>query len=739
MRRTRKTGASPPGTAPNPPDAPQGVRPRRAERENLVPDDPAEQLEAAAQRLRREGEELAERLEGLAADVRSGVERRDARLSAAVDAWLERRAATARLALGSAGGTSWAEPQTYDDLDRILAQVRAETFREEIEAAEADRASLVTMLRGTSNAAVLVGLQAAFDALDARLQELRSAAGLPREPRPLDLSDPRAPAELAPVGGLPVEQPLPEAVTDTAHAAQPRRTCGSPTSRTYRSPSPRTCRRRSPRTSPPHAPRAPLFPWRPARRSPRRSPLRRPVRSNPCGALFDEGTAAAPAVPTPPRHGSRPGGVPLAEGLGEPIPAPRQPVGAPSAGAPQQTPDGAEPTTAEPSPVTAECADVWTRVGDSPSPVEKLIAGGGLAEAYWLNRAAGEREERCRCLAFAASAFGLAPGQQAAMTLQLDVEEERGPLPTAEDRDGYLVAFAAAVRSGLQAGWALPIVNDFVQLHGLPEVWNELFTTLARETRRGVSFQPGEVLRLGQDDTVDPTDLGARAEALKLRLQTSKIAYQLASRVLQTLLKDDAELGRTLDLITAWSVGAASLEQLREDLGGTYGGDGAVDRIIKETTRRVSSPNQRKAKIIATALDQLRGRIGEVTTLLREAVQVAELPPRGDSRRLASELVDAVRAARQAAPLPGPGGEAVRLLLGWISTGGRPGRTSAPSRAAQHRLPASHTQPDLDHHARRRGRTGPCGTRRPGRAAGTPGEHRSRRSGEGVLRASRPG
>lgn len=670
-RRTRKTETSPPGTAPNLPDATQGVRPRRAERENLVPDDPAEQLEAAAQRLRREGEELAERLEGLAADVRSGVERRDARLSAAVDAWLERRAAMARLVLGSVGGTIWAEPQTYDDLDRILAQVRAETFREEIEAAEADRASIVTMLRGTSNAAVLVGLQAAFDALDARLQELRSAAGLPWDPQPLAPSDSKDPAELGPVGGLLVEQPLSEAVTDTA---------ADPAGEDGREPEVSNLPGADARDEP-----EAVASDEPAARTPSAAV---PVAANsevaetepssaarlvePASAAFDAGTAGAPTLPTHQRHGSRQGGVPVAEGLGEPIPAPRQPVGAPPAGGPQQTPKEAEPTAAEPSPVPAERADVWTRVGDSPSPVEKLIAGGGLAEAYWLNRAAGEREERCRCLAFAASAFGLAPGQQAAMTLQLDVEEDRGPLPTAEDRDGYLVAFAAAVRSGLQAGWALPIVNDFVQLHGLPEVWNELFTTLARETRRGVSFQPGEVLRLGQDDTIDPTDLGARAEALKLRLQTSKIAYQLASRVLQTLLKDDAELGRTLDLITAWSVGAASLEQLREDLGGTYGGDDAVDRIIKETTRRVSSPKQRKAKIIATALDQLRGRIGEVTTLLREAVQVAELPPRGDSRRLASEFFDAVRAARQAAPLPGPGGEAVRLLLGWISTGACP-------------------------------------------------------------------
>ncbi|MYW31906.1 hypothetical protein, partial [Streptomyces sp. SID2119] len=70
--------------------------------------------------------------------------------------------------------------------------------------------------------------------------------------------------------------------------------------------------------------------------------------------------------------------------------------------------------------------------------------------------------------------------------------------------------------------------------------------------------------------------------------------------------------------------------------------------------------------------DQLRGRIGDVVILLREAVQVAEMPPRGGSRRLRSELVDAVRAALEATPLPGPGGAAVRLLLNWISAGHSP-------------------------------------------------------------------
>lgn len=45
------------------------------------------------------------------------------------------------------------------------------------------------------------------------------------------------------------------------------------------------------------------------------------------------------------------------------------------------------------------------------------------------------------------------------------------------------------------------------------------FRTLAQEIRRGVPVQPGEEFSLKQDDTVDPMDLGDRAEALKGRPQ----------------------------------------------------------------------------------------------------------------------------------------------------------------------------------------------------------------------------
>ncbi|MEV3990434.1 hypothetical protein AB0J57_16160 [Streptomyces sp. NPDC049837] len=665
-RRSAKAGTGPAGTAPASPEAQHSTRSQLADRENLVSDDLAEQLVAAAHRLRREGEALAGRLESLATDIRRGVGTRDSQVTAAVDAWFGRRAETAELALRLGGDTRWTDEQTHDDLDRMLAGVRAAKVREEIEKAVADRAGLVTMLAGTSNPGVLSGLQAAIVAIDTRLAELRSIDGLPPEPRQAGPLTGEPPAPDTP-------EPLPEAAgahtLPAAAGASVAEEAGSGGEETEPAADARVT---DPEETEPAADARVTEPEEaPPAAAPSTVPAARTV-NGPESRLGQTG-GALPQPRTAPRQPVAPQAA-LPPDVRQAAVPPDVPQAALSPDLPQQRPDEdeREATDAVGAATAVGSTDIWTRTGDHPSPMETLIAAGRLAEAYWLSRAAGEREERCQSLAFAASAFGLAPGQQAAMTLQLNVEEECGPLPTAEDRDGYLIALAAAVRSGLQAGWALPIVNDFAQLPGLPEVWNELFRTLAQETRRGVSVQPGEEFSLGQDDTVDPMDLGDRAEALKRRLPTSKIAYQLASRVLQTLLKDDAELGRTLNLITAWSVGGATPEQLRQDLESTYGGHDSVDRIIRDTTRRVSSPNQRKTKIIATALDQLRGRIGEVTMLLREAVQVAEMPPRGDSRRLRSELVDAVRAALQAAPLPGPGGEAVRLLLNWINTGSSP-------------------------------------------------------------------
>ncbi|MFE2174191.1 hypothetical protein [Kitasatospora sp. NPDC059462] len=655
-RRLRGSRAEAPALGTASQEAPYGdqhsTRPDAADGGNAVSDDLAEQLEAAAHRLRGEGEVLAGRLEGLAADVRRGAGRRDADLAAAVDAWFGRRTATAELALGLGGGVRWEPAQTHDDLDRILAEVRSARVDEEIARVEAEREELVAMAAAAvSYPAVRSALQVEVDAKNARIGELRALkerqpgrgpldAARPEErPRPVAAEAPRPVAEReVPPPEATVESPVPPVedapcapVSEGAEPSEPSES------------SERACA------------------------APEAGPAEPAVVDGTTG--LEPGPAGAAGAPA---EAGRPPAAP------EPVARPLHRPGVPKqTSAASAAASAAEAVEAVEAPVAVEPTDVWTRTGATASPVEQLIAGGRLTEAYWLTRAARDRRERCRSLAFASSAFGLAPGQQAAISLQVGVEDRA--LPAADDRDGYLIALAAAVRSGLQAGWALPIVNDFAQLPGLPEVWNELFRTLALEIRKGVPFQPGDEARLGPDDTVDPADLRDRAEALKARLGTSKTAYQLASRVLQTMLKDDAELGHSLNLIVAWSTGLATAEQLRQDLEDTYGEDDAIDRIIRETTRRVSSPNQRKTKIIATALDQLRGRIGEVMTLLREAVQVAEMPPRGDSRRLGSELLAARRAARQEALLPGPGGEAVRLLLDWIDDGAAPGVSRVPA------------------------------------------------------------
>jgi hypothetical protein len=589
----------------------------------MGPESLAEQLEAAARRLRAGSEDVAGRLDGLAENVRSGRGLRDLGLSAAVDAWFEERAEAASLVSHLGEGGSWQREGTFEDLDRLVEALHASSAQEEIEKLEANRAVLVAMHQAEADPGMAEVYRVTIAANDARLQEMRAGV-----------------AELASAAGS--ESELPGAETGTGAGSGAVETAAD----SEQGPLDGT-----------------VLDGHVAEQEPAAVKEQEMQPSDPPSGTEDElegqpESAAFGELVEPESVATEQ----LAR-IARLVPAP-EPQGA--ARAPRETAVALVPLGKE-----SDRRDCWSGDSGAQSPVGELIGQGRLAEAYWLTRASADTQDRGRALAFAAAAFGLPAGQHAAMTLQINAEAN-GPLPVAEDRDGYLVVLAAAVRSGLQAGWSLPAVSGFEHLQGLPEAWNSLFQILTQEVQRGVSIQLREELRLGQDDSIDPAVLGERAAGLKHRLRTSTIAYQRGSRVLQTLLKDNGELGHTLDLILAWTIGDATAEQLRDDLGTIYGDGGAeaVDQIIKQTTLRISSPTQRKTKIISTALDQLRGRIGEVVTLLREAVQVAEMPPRGDGKRVGSKLVEALHAARQTAPLPGPGGAAVQLLLDWIGNTG---------------------------------------------------------------------
>ncbi|MFD0527254.1 hypothetical protein ACFQ1I_08300 [Kitasatospora arboriphila] len=314
---------------------------------------------------------------------------------------------------------------------------------------------------------------------------------------------------------------------------------------------------------------------------------------------------------------------------------------------------------------------MWTSGNDGPSAVERLIAQDRFAEAYWTTRAVGESQHRVQTLAFAHAAFHL-PNAQAAFELQLQSDGIGFPAAS-EDREAYLVALAAALRSGLSAGWAPPLVTEFAPLPGLPQVWADVLQHLVAEVRQGLTLAAGEVLRASAaEPAVHRAEIGDRARQLQEDLPQRTITLQRGTKVLQTMCARDGRLGLTLRLVQEWAAGRADERALAEDMEQHYQRADAADRLIDATDRATRSPKQAKESIHSTAREQLRNHIKTVVDLLREAQTVAALPQHGRGREVGAGLIQAVAEAGRAESVPGPGGAALRVLVRWLSGESKP-------------------------------------------------------------------
>ncbi|MEJ8644994.1 hypothetical protein WKI68_34660 [Streptomyces sp. MS1.HAVA.3] len=324
---------------------------------------------------------------------------------------------------------------------------------------------------------------------------------------------------------------------------------------------------------------------------------------------------------------------------------------------------------------------VWN--GNRP-PVQRLIEQGRLAEAYWLTLAAKEPAPRAQVLAFAHAAFHSPQEQGQVFELQIAAEDHELP-DTSEDREAYLVALAASLRTGLVAGWPLRIVTEFVPLQGLPKTWARLLDELVGTVKQAICVSPGEVLRTsaGNNSTLRQK-IGAQASQLSEELPQRTIKLARGTQVLQTLARDGA-LARTLRLVQDWAEGQVGADALAADMDQNYRRSDAADRLIVAVDRQIRTPKQAKQDIHSSARDQLRQHIKSVVDLLREALAVAESAATNyQNRGLGSDLPRAVAAARQAAPLPGPGGAALSLLLQWLC-----GKSDLRARALGLSLPAT--------------------------------------------------
>ncbi|WP_327175015.1 hypothetical protein OG599_06675 [Streptomyces sp. NBC_01335] len=302
------------------------------------------------------------------------------------------------------------------------------------------------------------------------------------------------------------------------------------------------------------------------------------------------------------------------------------------------------------------------------SPVVRLLRTGAVAEAYWLTAASAETPVRARALAFAAAAFGCSSDTEAT---PVQIAHEFDPALATEDREAYLVALAAALRTGVTTRWPHVLVGGFVAPAGLNGQWQHLLSVMVAAVRDGRVFEPG----MQQPDEVQleadtREEISRTAKQLLDDLPRRKMKYQRASQVLKHLIGPSGRLRQALNQVIEWS---ADADRTRDDsfraVGEQLWRPEDVDRLIEETDALFRTSKQAKEPITAGALRQLHSAcksVGEVM-MRAEAAAVANRPQQGASERGIPGLELAVRELADQHDPVGVGGAALGLLRRWLA------------------------------------------------------------------------
>ncbi|NUV64958.1 hypothetical protein [Streptomyces sp. CAI-85] len=314
-------------------------------------------------------------------------------------------------------------------------------------------------------------------------------------------------------------------------------------------------------------------------------------------------------------------------------------------------------------PAAEGAASPWD-AADGASPVARLVARGALPQAYWMAVASDEPSHRTKALAFLAAAFACTDVDGATrVQMALDLTS----LDLVEDRDAHVVALAAAMRSGLTAGWPHALVSDFT-MPAVSQPWQQLLTALKEAVRECHVFVPGSI-----DETTEPEhgltveDIEESARLLLEDLPRRTIKYQRASRVLKYLTAPSGELYQALCAVLDWASGAtdgSALKAVSENLRRSE----YVDRLIEDTDSRFRTPKQAKEAIHSGALRQLNATIGSVGELVAKAEAVAAAVQARDAA--SNTKVPQWAAMAELVPhdeMPGVGGAALGLLGRWLA------------------------------------------------------------------------
>ncbi|HYQ62550.1 hypothetical protein [Actinophytocola sp.] len=327
----------------------------------------------------------------------------------------------------------------------------------------------------------------------------------------------------------------------------------------------------------------------------------------------------------------------------------------------------------EPEPVAADelkFAFPWEQ--GTPPLAAELVAGGRLAEAYWVTALSGEPDRRAAALRFAVAAFGTRDVGEATTiqaALDLDSQSLHG------DNDTATVVAVALLRVALVAGWAHPLLNQMPADLTRDERWDALLAVCVRAAESGHRVDRSVAPGVAGDDTgpTAPAELSRRATALLNDLPRRKNTFERASRVLRRLSRNGQPLDTALRAVVTWAEtdDAEALTTVVEQLNEP----GCDDAMIEAADAAIRTPKQAKDDIVATALRWLQRAIDEVRVIVREADAVH----RGlgaaavTSEAIAHQLARAVEDTAGVEVPAGMTGAAVTLLQAWLRdpAGGR--------------------------------------------------------------------
>ena len=330
-----------------------------------------------------------------------------------------------------------------------------------------------------------------------------------------------------------------------------------------------------------------------------------------------------------------------------------------AATAPGSDPAGTEPRVGAP------------HSGDYDDDLSYHVSEGRFGAAWLVARAAGFPTLDVMSYRLAAAAFHSAPGgiDPAEVLIRLTTMPEGQDFSTPQTAK---VALAATLRAALAAGW-IPRseLESIVRQANLDNSWRDLIDAAIAASDRNYQHLHdfGGRLELSIDNVHENT------RAVRTQLQSQRIKFARADKVLKYLLRSSEPLGMAFEAVLAPSTG----EERREALTDVLGRLDDPDALIDDVDSVVNSPQQRRA-IVAHARASLRKAIESVRNSVTEALNTAAVVASDSQAAVTQEarhnLVAAAKALEVDPEAVGPGDTAMSRLVMWIISPAQPTRVT---------------------------------------------------------------